>query len=502
MGFGRTGRAAAVTLGMMLFGCSSKPGAQTPGTHDGADGGGTDGGQVVAAAPPVLLTASGQGAGRLGKDLRIGITGSDANGDLAALEIRLLNASGGPVLAFDSDRSGGPPDSATSTLRFDVAPGAETIFDTSATVEGLYGSTPGIAQVAVKLVDRAGQFSAEKIVPVSTQPVRATGEFCDSARVLDRCIAGDGCRGSPAQCVDGVAPAITRIVYQEFRDPASTTTPKALLSTRVLIEGTDLDEDVSILRLSFFDASNTPVAVALGSAEDGKVTTFDLQSGIVSAGGKFFVEFKSLGADFGTAVTKITAVPIDLKPRSGPAMSATRAAATARSTGQTCDPRGFDVCAAGAVCQPNAAGTASTCVTVASARTQVCAASPLVQVSAGTSSSITGLGKVSLWDPPAGCLGIDATGTPEGTVRLRLAKALTKLTLTTDRPGTTFDTVLYAFAACGDASKVALGCADDGATTSASTLVVNNVPAGDYLVVVDALGGTTSGSFELGVTAE
>jgi hypothetical protein len=63
--------------------------------------------------------------------------------------------------------------------------------------------------------------------------------------------------------------------------------------------------------------------------------------------------------------------------------------------------------------------------------------------------------------------------------------------------GTSFDTVLYAMPGCPNDNADALGCSDDvpmGA--GASELVLENLPAGDYVVVIDSF-DPMGGNFEL-----
>lgn len=70
--------------------------------------------------------------------------------------------------------------------------------------------------------------------------------------------------------------------------------------------------------------------------------------------------------------------------------------------------------------------------------------------------------------------------------------------ITTDLPGTNFDTVLYLLSTCEGSE---LACADDVNASSGnfrSTLSVPEVPAGDYLLVVDGASiAAASGHFEL-----
>ncbi len=85
---------------------------------------------------------------------------------------------------------------------------------------------------------------------------------------------------------------------------------------------------------------------------------------------------------------------------------------------------------------------------------------------------------------------------------ITLAQTAATLTLSTEGPGTNFDTVLYLLPGCPDTSAMALGCADDVAPgTPTSRLVLHNVPAGKYLAVVDSF-GFGGGTFQLKATVQ
>jgi hypothetical protein len=108
----------------------------------------------------------------------------------------------------------------------------------------------------------------------------------------------------------------------------------------------------------------------------------------------------------------------------------------------------------------------------------------------------------SLWDSPDGCSTNDPKGRPEGVVTLRLAERANRLTLTTAQPGTTFDTTLYLLVDCSGSSIDAYGCSDDApGLQGASQLVLTDLPAGDYLVLIDSF-DSAGGNFELKAIVE
>jgi len=178
------------------------------------------------------------------------------------------------------------------------------------------------------------------------------------------------------------------------------------------------------------------------------------------------------------------------------------AAAPVRNSGQACDPRGFDVCAANLVCTPGVVGKANTCQSGTTLRSAECKAATVLVATAEGATALGVATGASLWDVPEGCQSNNPKGRPEGLITVRLTGPAKKLTLSTEHPGTTFDTAVYLLAGCPVDVKDALGCSDDVAvTTSASRLVVENLPAGDYQVIVDSF-NFEGGSFELSAKVE
>jgi hypothetical protein len=60
------------------------------------------------------------------------------------------------------------------------------------------------------------------------------------------------------------------------------------------------------------------------------------------------------------------------------------------------------------------------------------------------------------------------------------------LTLSLDNPGTDFDPTMYLMQGCPQTSASSLACDDDGPIGVSSVIVLNDVPAGTYTVVVDS----------------
>jgi hypothetical protein len=158
------------------------------------------------------------------------------------------------------------------------------------------------------------------------------------------------------------------------------------------------------------------------------------------------------------------------------------------------------VCGVNLACSPGVVGVANTCTMASKLRGPACTAAPVLVASAAGATVIGLADGVSLWDAPQGCSSNDPTGRPEGLVTLRLTANAPTLTLTTARPATNFDTTLYLLQGCPDDSLGALGCGDDTpGLGTASTLVLHDVNAGDYQVVVDSF-DHVGGTFELMAT--
>jgi len=436
---------------------------------------------------PVLTEASALGVGRSGTVLRLSAKGTDANGDVTKLFVKLTGKNGQPLLTFDTDFDG-KLDSAESVMALDLPVDKKAAFTAVVTFPDL---TPdAVSSVELQLVDHEGMRSSAKSADVKALAVLPLGSGCDKNYLENRCEDGLGCSGSPAKCQEGVAPEIDRVGYFLSAD-----------GPRVLVEGVDPDDDLWKVRVGFLDSKGLPLKLDLDN--DGQVESnfFDVDAMSASANGKFFVLLQT-SINFGGLVAQVSVEPYDKSSRKGLAKVAPLAPAPPRTNGQPCDRRGFDTCITDYSCTPGIAGASSTCQSSAFARTKKCEAAPVIEPAKGVFSA-TGMAQgVSLWDPPVGCAANDPHAQPEAVARLVLAKDAAKVTLTTLRPGTGFDTVLTLLPDCSEPSRAAaLACNDDGAMTAASTLVATNLKAGTYLVVVDAR-SAAGGSFELTATVE
>jgi hypothetical protein len=491
IGNARTVLVLALALGAIACGGSGDEGEGGAGGDAGGGSGGTGeagtGGLPADPEPPVLDAAEARVTGRTGRDLRVTVQGTDPNGDVAMIRLRLLDGAGDeiPVVDVDGDDV---PDSGALPAPLAVSVAGQETFNASSTLYRIYLRVPTVVSVAVRLVDAHGLESEEQIVEIATQPMRAAGEACDPAAVLDRCEDGQGCRGEPPLCQEGLAPEILRFAYVKTSD-----------FPRILIEGAEPEDDLSMVRLGFLDSRGESMAVDLDGDDVTDGSSFEIDSSWLARDGAFFLEVEPMQG-FDALVPQLSAVATDAGGRSSAAVQAKATKAPTRSRSQSCDPRGFDVCGSGLVCSPGLVGATNQCETLSRVRDLRIEAGPVLDPSLGHSLFVGYADGSSVYDAPVGCSTGDPTGRPEGIARLHLGVPAARLTLSTASWWTDFDTTVYLLPAEATTSASALGCGDDGPTGSASLLELANVPAGDYLVVVDSW--NQGGSFELSVTAE
>lgn len=500
----------ALLLGALLAGCpppSSADGGTGGGGGGGSTGGGggggsggsgggsgggtvtTDGGQAYA---PELTSVTARVSGRTGKDLSVSVTGKDRNLDAVTVWVRLLDAQDAPVTGLDTNRDG-LADAAEGVLTLEGKRWVGEVVTGTATVRGLFGRAANVVKVGVKLMDATSLQSAEQLTTIVEQPVRTLGTACDATFVTDRCEPGLGCRGTPTVCSEGLAPAITRLAF--YRSTTSA-------GPYILVEGTEPEDDLSNLHFDFQDAQGHPAVIDLdGDGTEDVPPSFDHPSTGLAVDGTFFVRLPDLAVGLDQKVQRLVAIPSDLAGHTGDAGVTTPTNIPVRNAGQSCDARGFDICAANLSCSPGTVGAANTCKSASPLRTAECSAATLLIPSAAGTKVVGVAEGGSLWDAPEGCSTNNPTGRPEGVVKLRLAQRADRLVLSTIGPSTGFDTTLYVLSGCPDTAADALGCADDArdAGTSSSILVLTDLPAGDYLVVVDSF-DLTGGTFELTAT--
>lgn len=460
----------------------------TADTAEGDDGShGSDGSNPDAeeAKTPEIVSLKAQGAGPKGLDLRIRILGSDPDGDTIAARVRVLDASGGGVLAF-----GAPVDEefdgSLTVIALPADTGKPPGIDAVLKLAGLLGTYPAIAGVEVALQDAAGNVSEVATAEVTVQPVKALGEPCDPAKELDRCEYGYGCGGTPPTCQEGKAPAITKLAYLTFPEGA-----------KILVQGTEPEDDLATIDLDFLDKAGKPVTIDLDNDGVPDASTFTVDAHGAAIDGAFVVVVQT-AETFQALVAKVAATPADDHGHVGKTVTAAQAKPPVKAPGAVCSPDGFDVCKEGSHCAPKAGTTAWTCQSTSALRKAACEGAPVIEMGASVSGVASG---ASLWDAPVGCQGTDPTARPEGLVRLHLETPLASLTLSTVHPGTNFDTVVYVFEGCGEAPAAApLACGDDSPEGGASLVTLEDLASGDYLIVIDSF-DSAGGSFVLSATA-
>lgn len=493
----RTTLLASLVL-LALTACPADPsGADGGGTGGGAGGGAGSGGGtgvspdggVLPAGAIALTSLEVKASGLHGQDVTFTVKGSDEQRDAVLLDVQLLDAAGAALPAFDTNQDGAP-DATSGPLPLEDLKWSGTSFTATAVLRNAARDLLTLDRASVSLVDALDNRSASLSARVGKQTVQPLAATCDPSYVVARCTEGLSCRGSPPTCQAGVAPTITRFSFL-----------KKATGPEILIEGTEPEDDLSIIQFGFQNAAGQAIAIDGDGDGTPELSSFDFSASGASENGTFFVRLQPAdGLD--QVVPKLTATPTDDEGHQGPLKVASPLAPPTRGTGQTCDPRGFDVCAATLACTPGLAGRTNTCQAAASLRTAHCAAAPVI---VPTADGVTARGFAvggSLWDVPTGCQTNDPTRRPEGLVVLRLTQQASKLTLSTEHPGTTFDTALYLVPGCPENSLASLGCNDDAAPGhSASHLEVLDVPPGDYLVVVDSF-GYEGGLFELTASVE
>lgn len=458
-------------------------------TSAGPDSLDPDGPLATTPEPPSIRSVKARAAGRWAQHLRISVEGQDANGDVTGLWVKLTDERGRPWNLFDLDRNG-VPESAETVLPPDAPVEGTKVFTTTLTFERLLADGQQVAQVEVALVDREGARSAVSSATVEPGSFRALGEACDPTYVEDRCTDGMGCWGTPAACREPQPPTVDRAVYL-----------RNVFGPRVLVEGRDPDDDVAWMKVAFFNVAGQPARLDLDN--DGVPDTAEHEVDVrgKSAGGRFFVELQS-AAGFEATVVQVVVTLRDSGGRTTAPRTLQLTHPPQRGRAQGCDPRGFDACITDYSCTPGVEGASNVCVSSVAARTQACQAAPVLEPQKGPATFKSALKGTSLWDPPPGCAANDPRGRPEVVVKVVLSQPAAKLTLTTARPGTSSDTILTLLSACTEPARLApLACNDDGPKTSASTLVLGNVAAGEYFVVVDSW-AQASGYFELQALAE
>lgn len=478
---GETGGVAGKASGSSGNGGMGQAGSGVGGSPGGGTGGTPSGGTagVVDSPAPKLSSVDAHVVGRQGDAVLFTVKGTQTAAGVRSIVVQFQDSSGVPLAMFDGNWDG-VLEATEGRVVLD-APVSGAPLSATATLSGLK-DTSKLAKAKVSLIDGAGQVSDIVLTNVVAQPLLSTGAACDSKNLLDRCDLGQSCSGTPSKCLAGVAPSLVELKY--LHDAPG--------GPLILARGTDPDDDVSLLHIELLNNSNMPVVLDPDpSTLDAKVNS--------SAFGAFFGLLKG-GVPLETSVPRVRVTPIDSLGHQGLPLSANIADLARAADGQSCDPRGFSGCLVDSVCVAGLTPSAGKCTKTKAARASECTLAIKLAPDAGITSAAGKMSGVSIWDPPVGCVTEEKMHRPEGVVSLHLATAATTLTITTHRPETDVDTVLYLIPGCGDEASID-ACNDDDVVGFASGLTLSNVAAGDYTIIVESA-QIAGGSFGIAVSKQ
>jgi hypothetical protein len=462
--------------------------SDTSATADATDAGpdasdASDANKESEAAPPPVSTMAtltsviARAVGRSGADLQVTVQGEDPTQTAYAAHIRVRDAQGAKIVAFDGNWSGPGPGvfgdkAAERRVLFDPSdtPG-QTSFTRTVTLPGILAAFPAIARIDFAVLTAGDKHSIKHFADVNPQPTVSKGKTCDPALLTDRCAAGFGCIGTPPTCATAGAPALALLAYVPGPD-----------GPHMLFQGSDPTGELGAFHVEFLDSVGGPQMIDLGNANF--AVSQELGFGGTWSSGAFFFDNVAPSGFEGT-VSRIAATPLGAGTNKGPRTVAAFGKPPLKPAGQACDVRGFVGCATGNACERDPATGTDLCVPRATAKTRLTSAAPILDPSTGPSLATGYTRGASLWDPPAACLAASAKGRPEGVVRLHLAADVASLTISTAVEVTNFDTVLYLLPGAGDTEDSAIDCNDDSAG-SASTITLQDLPAGDYTIIVDS----------------
>ena len=458
------------------------PDAGSPPPSDGGtNDSGTDAGPVSGAV--TITSAVARATGRSGGDLRIEVSGGDTTLSAYGVIVRALDASNGPLTVFDGNWNGGPSTSERTVLFDPGGVAGQKTYARVVTVHDLMTQFPGIVKIGVSVVVD-GAHSAETITSVLAQSVQGITQTCDPKVVTDRCAPGLVCTGMPAACATAASPTLAQFAY----------VPSAS-GPHMLFPGVDQADDLASMHVEFLDAQGKPLSIDMTGHND-MASAFELTVGAATSLGTFFFDNQA-AVGFDSMVPQLAATPVGASSGSGTRVTAKLAAPPLKGAGQACDPRGFIGCTTGNLCAPAAQPGSYVCTAAATVLGNVAKAAPTLDPAKKTMAYGYAVG-ASLFEPPAGCLANGAKGRPEGVVKLHLASPVAALEISTSRQETNFDTVVYLLpgAVASAANATAIGCNDDTQGTS-STVLAQNLAAGDYTIVVDSV---SAGDGEFAIT--
>lgn len=409
-------------------------------------------------------------------DKRIVLEGFDAGADINTVVLEFYDDNYNPIEVNVNGQM-------LSTLNVAVTQGVNNSYFFTTIVANILPDTVTI--VNAQLFDRSGSFSAEESAGLEEMPIVDLTDDCDPKRNFNHCEVGAFCSEGEV-CEEGTAPEITRAAYLERAS-----------GDQILIEAADSDGDLLIASLSFYDADDEEILLFDTDGNDISDTNTAPQwvkeADKNSDDNTYFMQFDVSAL---SAIAPIVHVALsDSASLVSDTVTLTLATVEVKNTGDDCSYHGFDQCEAGSKCP-----STEVCARVEDLRASSCSAGDLYDSDLVTGATLS----PSLWDPPVGCTEGNPHNAPEGVVRLTLAEAADTLTISTDHEETHFDTILYLLDDCGETGgQDALGCDDDvniHLNNYTSTLTLYDVPAGDYLIVVDsydAYGGEFAVSVEV-----
>ena len=440
----------------------------------GADAGGTS---SVPSDSLTLTAVNAQVDGRRGNRVRFSISGHQTIGKFASVAITAFDSTENTINYFKTDLTGSY-DSATGYFVPQSTPNAAAFsFDILVPITS---ELLDWKKAEVYLVDRSDAVSNKVSVDIQSQPVRTQGASCDSASKSDRCADGLECDGKTSTCIGHQGPSLIQVGYY-------TTNVGPLL----IASGTDAMDDVMEMRINFYDASGSPVNINItnDSTNPTMVSSFDETGGIGDADGSFVFRINP-STPFTQTVKQVRLTPVDAQRKQGSSLTSTLQPQPSRGSGAACDYSGFNYCSGSSACVPGIAGANNACVPIGSAQSSACRNAPTLTPEPGFN-LVTGyvIGS-SLWEPPISCVPDTALHNPEFIAKLHLAKATPSITISTNRRETQIDTVLYVASACSPNETQILACNDDLLNSStASSITLTNLSAGDYYVIVDSRTG-------------
>lgn len=342
------------------------------------------------------------------------------------------------------------------------------------------------------------------------------GTYVLSAEFIPRKGEGESC-GPGHICQSGldcINRTCVKILPADLHDATALRGGEEHTDLVILATAADRVGNVTAFRLRFLDAQGE--AIDLGSNDPfwdpesrTLATAFDQRSQGQTQPGVSFRAWKTLPGLLGEH-PEIVSVGVRVSNQGVPSeeLIVGLEDQPVRSQGEDCGfPEPSDRCLGELLCWERGEGEGASCEDLADLRRAACLSAPVLE---GSGSVAGEMERRSLWDPPAACWDpsvperLRGNGLQESLVRLSLQTHTTRLKVSTDDPETSsMGTLVYLYSGCGE-SAPPLACDHTGGEILwGSTLVLNDVPAGDYLVVIDSgRPGGGSGRFRLEVEAE